>query len=180
MEEVVARVFRGADFQATAFREVEEVLAEVEQEEIGDMKTKEFLNHVEDSRIVKAIADIEKKTSGEIRIFVSSRSVGDILQTAAQQFIKLGMNQTKERNGVLIYIAPKSQKFAVIGDRGIHEKCGEAFWKEIASEMSCLLKEHQYTEALLLGVQVAGRQLIRYFPVRPNDQNELPDSVVRD
>ena len=98
------------------------------------MRTKEFLEKLEHDRISQAIAEVEKKTSGEIRVFVQRGELDDPIGAARQQFEKLGMTATRERNAVLIFVAPRSQKFAVIGDDGIHARCGDDFWHEAGRE----------------------------------------------
>lgn len=159
---------------------VEEVSAAVEREEVGDMNTKLFINQLQEERIVAAIADAEKKTSGEIRICISSRKQDDALAAAQARFEKLGMTNTRERNGALIYFAPLSQKFAVIGDAGIHARCGSDFWQAITTEMHQLLQAGKFTEAAVYAVEKVGSALAEHFPRRPDDANELPNHVVGD
>ncbi|MDB6034073.1 MAG: hypothetical protein JWM16_4411, partial [Verrucomicrobiales bacterium] len=84
------------------------------------------------------------------------------------------------RNAVLIYFAPASRQFAIWGDTGVHEKCGDTFWKEIVAGMRPFLKEERYTEAVELAVKEVGEVLARHFPREPGDINELPDDLVRD
>lgn len=144
------------------------------------MKTKEFLDRIDDARIVAAIADAERKSSGQIRIFVSRKEAAQPMADAQAQFRKLGMEKTKDRNGVLLFLSPKTQQFAIIGDTGIHEKCGPAFWEEIAASMVTLLKEGKFTEALLEAIQRTGSLLARHFPREDGDTNELPDQIIRD
>ena len=76
------------------------------------MNSREFLAQLDEARIVAAIAQAEKGTSGEIRVFVSEREVDDVVERAERRFEKLGMTRTALRNGVLLYCAPRSQKFA--------------------------------------------------------------------
>ena len=91
------------------------------------------------------------------------------------------MAATAERNGVLIYVAPRSQRFAVLGDTGIHEKCGAGFWKEIAAAMEHDFREGRYTDGLLKGIAAAGDALARFFPrTEAADRNELPDQISED
>jgi uncharacterized membrane protein len=130
--------------------------------------------------IAAAIRDAELRTSGEIRVFVSRHPVPEPVAAAEAEFARLGMTQTRERNGVLIFVAPKSQTFAVIGDSGIHEKCGESFWQELALAMAGEFRESRFTEGIRLGVQRAGELLGRHFPRRPDDRNELPDTISHD
>ena len=85
--------------------------------------------------IVAAIAEAEAKSSGEIRVHVTRRKPENLEQRALRRFDLLGMSTTKERNGVLIYIAPAVRRFRVLGDAAIHEKCGDEFWNEVAAAM---------------------------------------------
>ena len=92
------------------------------------MRTREFLSQLDHNRIVKAIREAEEKTSGEIRVYVQRGELaGDPVIAAQEKFHKLGMQATKERNGVLVFVLPRARKFAVIGDQGAHQKCGDQF-----------------------------------------------------
>jgi uncharacterized membrane protein len=99
---------------------------------------------------------------------------------AQEQFTRLGMAQTRDRNGVLIYLAPRSQQFAVIGDSGVHARCGAAFWQELARSMSEHFRNGDFTTGIVQGISRAGELLGEHFPRRPDDHNELPDRVARD
>ncbi len=144
------------------------------------MKPKQFISQLDEKKIVAAIAEAEKKTSGEIRVYISDKKRDDPLTAAKNRFEKLGMTKTRLRNGVLIYIAPVSQKFAIVGDSGINEKCGEKFWRRLSAEMSELLKEGKFTQAIVQTLNEAGAMLARYFPAAPDDKNELPNKILRD
>ncbi len=144
------------------------------------MHPKDFISKLDEEKVVAAIAEAEKKTSGEIRVYVSSKQRDDALTAAQQRFEKLGMTKTRERNGVLIYFVPLTQKFAIVGDSGIHAKCGDGFWKEITDEMSSLLKQEQFTDAVVKAVGKTGDALAKYFPSKPDDTNELPNKIIRD
>ena len=144
------------------------------------MKTSEFRERLHDDQIVAAIREAELKTSGEIRVFVSHKTVDDAVTAAQAQFIRLGMTATRERNGVLIFVAPRSHKFAVIGDEGVHKRCGDEFWRQLADEMSGHFKSARFTEGLVLGIRKAGDLLAKQFPRQPDDKNELPDRVEHD
>ena len=92
------------------------------------MRTKEFLSQLDHDRIVSAIKTAEATTSGQIRVFVQRGDLtGDPVIAAQEKFRKLGMEATQERNGVLIFVLPRARKFAVVGDEGVHAKCGAEF-----------------------------------------------------
>lgn len=132
---------------------------------------------IDHARIVAAIGDAEGRTSGEIRVVISRRPTTDAVAAAKSQFERLGMTGTAARNGVLIFLAPRSRAFAVIGDTGVHEKCGDAFWTELTAAMTEHFKRSDFTAGLVLGIERAGALLADYFPRQPDDRNELPNSV---
>lgn len=144
------------------------------------MTATEFLEQLRHDEIVAAIQAAEAKTSGEIRVFVSRKLRPDALAAARVRFAKLGMTQTRERNGVLLYVAPRSRTFAIVGDEGVHARCGEAFWREVAQAMTAEFRKGDFTAGILLGVQRAGSLLAEHFPRQGDDRNELPDTVVTD
>ena len=120
------------------------------------MRTKEFLHKLEHDRIVKAIAAAETKTSGEIRVFIQRGEIDDAVAVARRQFEKLGMTKTRARNAVLIFIAPRARKFAVLGDSGIHQRCGDQFWLQLVEAMQSYFKAHNFTDALVHAIRPNG------------------------
>lgn len=143
------------------------------------MRTHEFLNRVDHDRVVDAIKAAEATTSGEIRVFVHRGELKDDAYLYAQtKFNKLCLHKTRERNGVLIFVAPRAQKFAVLGDAGIHAKVGDPFWQQLVDKMREHFKQENFTEALVHGVTETGKLLGQYFPRQPDDRNELPDEIV--
>ena len=144
------------------------------------MQHKEFISQLDEQRIVHAIADAEKSTSGEIRVYVSHKERHDALSFAKKRFHELGMQKTRQRNAVLIYIVPRTRQFAVLGDMGIHERCGDAFWNEIVRAMSERMKNGQFTKAICEAIREVGSVLQKHFPPLPDDANELPNEVAGD
>ncbi len=88
------------------------------------------------------------------------------------------MEKTKERNGVLIFVLPRAQKFAVVGDEGIHAKCGAEFWDRVVETMRTHFVNSNFTDALVGAIEEAGRALSSHFPRENSDQNELPDEII--
>ena len=146
------------------------------------MKPHDFLQKLDDAEVVRAIQAAERKTSGEIRVFVTNGDLGAdrVVDRAAVRFEKLGMTSTRDRNAVLLYFVPRARQFAIVGDKGIHEKCGETFWSEVASGIREKLREGRFTEAVVDGIEKAGEVLASHFPRQPDDRNELPNEVERD
>ena len=146
------------------------------------MRTEAFLSELDNDRIVAAIKGAEARSRGEIRVHVSNQPTAEVEAAARAQFEKLEMTRTELRNGVLIYVAPQSQRFAVIGDAGIHERCGPDFWTRVAAAMEAAFRAARFTDGILEGVRETGDVLARHFPregARP-DVNELADDVTED
>jgi uncharacterized membrane protein len=128
------------------------------------MKPRHFLSKIDDQAIHAAIRQSEKSTTGQIRVLVSHHQVTDPVAVAQKHFIHLGLNHTPHRNAVLIFVAPRSHKFAIIGDTAVHEKCGDEFWTRVAAEMVEYFKQEQWTTALTHGITKAGELLAEHFP----------------
>jgi uncharacterized membrane protein len=139
-----------------------------------------FLSKLDHDRIVAAIAEAEKKSSGQIRVHVTRHKPANLEERAERRFELLGMTRTMHRNGVLIYIAPRLRRFRILGDAGIHEKCGDDFWKEAAGELQSHFRKGEFTEGLVRGVARIGEVLAAHFPSEAHDKEKLPDEVTED
>jgi uncharacterized membrane protein len=146
----------------------------------GDqMRTKQFLSKLEHDQIVAAIRAAELKTSGEIRVYIQRGKLNtDPLISAQKKFRRLRMDKTSERNAVLIFIAPRAHKFAVLGDKAIHEKCGEQFWQQVVDGMREHFQKEKFSRAIVEGIEEVGKLLSTHFPRTPTSSNELPDDVI--
>lgn len=136
-----------------------------------------ILNAAEEKILVDAIAVAEKNTSGEIRVHIEKTCKGDAVEQAKVIFEKLGMTATEARNGVLIYIAEESHKFAIIGDAGIHEKVGHDFWDHSKDLMLQHFKKGEFVEGIKEAVLSCGEALKKHFPFQNNDSNELSNDI---
>ncbi|MCC7233251.1 MAG: TPM domain-containing protein [Bacteroidia bacterium] len=142
------------------------------------MAAEDHFNAEDRRRIRASIAEAEKNTSGEIRIFIEDQCGENVLDAAAFIFHKLGMEKTRLRNGVLFYLAVSSRQFAIIGDSGIHEKVKDDFWYEIKRTMQNFFVEGRYVDGLSTGIRMAGEALKKHFPHQTGDKNELGDDIV--
>jgi len=132
---------------------------------------------IDQDRVVKAIGEAENETSGEIRVSVAPFFWGRVEKAAWHAFARLGMTNTAERNGVLIFVVPSRRRFVVLGDEGIHQKVGQDFWEGVAAAMSGKFRKRDFTGGLVHGIEEIGRRLKTHFPHRPDDVDELPDEV---
>ena len=89
------------------------------------------------------------------------------------------MHKTRNRNAVLIFVAPRAHKFAVVGDKAIHAKCGDEFWQRIIDGMRTHFQNEKFSHAIIEAIEEIGKVLAAHFPKRPTSANELPDDVVQ-
>ena len=133
---------------------------------------------VDQVRVVEAIREAERVTSGEIRVSVAHFFWGDVEKTAGKAFHRLGMENTADRNSVLIFLVPSRKRFAIVGDTGIHEKVGQAFWHDVSACLSSHFRREAFTEGLVEGVRMVGDRLATHFPFAGEaDRNEHSDDV---
>jgi uncharacterized membrane protein len=132
---------------------------------------------VDHDRVNAAIVAAEAGTSGRIRVLLARHRAPQPVAAAQRHFQRLGIAQLPERNGVLLFVAPRSRTFAVIGDRGVHEKCGDVFWRELAAAMTGYFRKGDFTEGLVHGIERAGVLLAEHFPALPGPAGPLTDAV---
>ncbi len=136
-----------------------------------------FFSEEEKKRILRVIREAEKKTSGEIRVFMERKTREEATARARKVFKKIGMTKTKKRNGVLIYFSLATHDFAILGDQGIHHKVGEAFWQKIVADCTRYFYRDDFAGGLEVAIREIGTELARHFPREAGDANELPDEI---
>jgi len=144
-------------------------------------RKKPFFTPEENEKIINAIQEAERQTSGEIRIFVESRcKYVDALDRAVEIFTNLQMEKTELRNGVLFYIAIKDKQLAIFADKGIHEATGgDKYWKDAVKEIVSVFSNENITEGITTSIYKIGEALKTHFPYdKEVDKNELPDEIV--
>ncbi|VAV83850.1 FIG014338: Hypothetical protein [hydrothermal vent metagenome] len=136
-----------------------------------------FLTKEEEQKIVEAIRKAEKSTSGEIRVHLESDLKEDCLEHAKEVFHFLQMDETKDKNGVLFYIAVNVKKFAIIGDSGIDKVVPDDFWESVKNTVTSEFTKGNKANGLVLGILETGEKLKQFFPFQKDDKNELLDEI---
>ncbi|MEB8330769.1 TPM domain-containing protein [Flavobacteriaceae bacterium KMM 6897] len=140
-------------------------------------KVEDFLTAEEEAAVVAAIVEAEKNTSGEIRVHIEAHTNKDHFDRAKALFHYLKMDNTKEENGVLIYVAVADKKFVVLGDKGINKVVPKDFWDSTKEAIEHQFKQGNFKKGLIDGVLKAGKALATHFPWQHNDTNELSNEV---
>jgi uncharacterized membrane protein len=143
-------------------------------------KKKDFFTHEEKEMVLEAIRVAEQQTSGEIRVYIENHCrYVDPMDRAGEIFFGLKMDHTKDRNGVLLYIAIKDRQLAIIGDEGIHREVGKEFWEKEVHELLTEFNSEHYATGIATVVTEIGEVLRTHFPYDgKTDKNELPDDIV--
>jgi uncharacterized membrane protein len=140
-------------------------------------KVEAFLTAEEEQEIIGAIRDAEESTSGEIRVHIERASQLDAFERAMEVFHYLKMDNTKQQNGVLIYVAIDAKTFVIYGDKGINDVVPTHFWDSTKDVMQSHFKANRFKQGLIEGVLQAGEQLKKHFPWIHGDTNELPNEI---
>ena len=129
---------------------------------------------------MEAIRAAEKRTSGEIRVFVESKcKYMDAVDRAVEIFGNLKMQETADRNAVIVYLAVRDRQLAVYGDEGIHNKVGDEYWRREVGLLLQNFNKEDFSAGISQCVKEIGEALHYYFPYdRGSDKNELPDEIV--
>ncbi len=143
-------------------------------------KKKDFFSKEENEMIVQSIRDAERQTSGEVRVFVESRCrFIDPLDRAREIFTQLKMGNTKDRNGVLFYVAIKDRQLAIFADAGIHSATGSQYWTDVVMHILSLFNNESYAVGIKECITKIGDALKTHFPYNAEtDKNELPDEII--
>jgi uncharacterized membrane protein len=143
-----------------------------------DKPARKFFTREEGMQIVAAIRAAEDHTSGEIRVHLENRCKHEEpMDRAAVLFRRLKMDKTARRNGVLVYLAVKDHRFAILADEGINQVVPKGFWEEIASHMEAAFRAGEFLRGLTEGISLIGPKLREFFPGEANDENELSDEI---
>ena len=135
-------------------------------------------------RVQQAVADAEKRHRGEIRFVVEAelhtaqlwRDVSP-RERAREVFASLGVWNTEENNGVLIYVLLADHGVEIVADRGI-AKVAASEWQGICRMMEVHFAAGRYEEGALAGVAAVSALLERHYPAQGGRANELEDRPV--
>lgn len=140
---------------------------------------REFFTKEQQQQMVEAIQKAEKNTSGEVRFFVESRcTYVDPVDRAKEIFFSLQMDQTKDRNAVLLYMAMDDHQLALFADEGIYQRLGNSYWNAEVKKIIAHFTKDDYTGGICHVINDIGTALQKEFPYESDDKNELPDDII--
>lgn len=140
-------------------------------------KVETFLSADEEKEIISAIRTAETNTSGEIRVHIEASSDKEHYERALEVFHLLKMDNTKDANAVLIYVAVNDHKFVIYGDKGINEVVPENFWDTTKDIIQNHFKKGDFKQGIVDGILKAGIELQSHFPWQTDDVDELSNEI---
>lgn len=144
---------------------------------MSNSKVEAFLTAPEEQEVVEAILTAENNTSGEIRVHIEPTATVDHYERAQEVFHLLKMDNTRDANGVLLYVAVNDRKFVIFGDKGINDVVSDTFWNDTKDIIQGHFKDGNFKQGIVEGILKAGEELKVHFPWNSNDTNELSNEV---
>lgn len=133
--------------------------------------------------IEEAIRACESRHPGEIRF-----AVEDALPFAAvwagvmpreraiAKFAELGVWDTAQNNGVLVYVLLADHDVEIVADRGVGQgRVPQAEWEACCRIMEEHFRAGRFRDGAIAGVEAVAEVLARHPPGEPDAGNELPD-----
>ena len=134
-------------------------------------------------RISNKISEAELITSGEIRVSIREEKTfsernSDLRELAEKEFYKLNMNQTRDKTGILLFFLLGERQFYILADEGINEKVSGNVWANVSKEIQKNFKNGYFSQGIIKGIESVSKLLGEYFPIKPDDKNELTNRVI--
>lgn len=133
--------------------------------------------------ITDAVRRAERQTRCEIRIAIeASLPLGALLgkrtsrERAGELFQTLGVANTREANGILIYVQLVDRQVEILADRGIARGIAADTWTAICHTMEMAFAACQYRAGMLEAIRQISDLLTEHFPANGDNPNELDDA----
>ena len=135
--------------------------------------------------ISQAVTDSEKRHRGQLRFVVEAELTSGQLwaglsarERALEVFSLMGVWDTEENNGVLIYVMLADRKVEIVADRGIHRHVGNQRWSAICREIELHYRKSDFAAGTLAGIEKISAEVAHYFPANGVQKNEQSDRPV--
>lgn len=124
------------------------------------------MTRTERAEITRALAEAEEGTTGRIGVRVIPDRNVDAFERAKREFVRVGLHRHSNANAALILVAPKARRFAIIGDRALHQRVGDAFWQDIVEEAQPYFARGAVADGIVYAIGRIGAALHQHFAQR--------------
>jgi putative membrane protein len=115
------------------------------------------------------------------RIFITKAEIAEEVEEAAlTSFYRSGLNNTRDRTGILIFISVFERMAYVLADEGINAKVDTAVWQEVVNLVVEGIKQRRQADGICRAVQRCGQLIQEHFPIKSDDTDELDNLIVED
>ena len=135
--------------------------------------------------IDEAIAESETRHRAEIRCAIETAlPLGYLLRgrsardRALDVFARLGVWDTAENNGVLLYILLAEHSIEIVADRGFAGRVSADEWAALAQSMEQEFRAGRFADGTLAVLRAIGQHALRHFPATGDNPNELSNRPV--
>ncbi len=132
--------------------------------------------------IEEAIEASESKHRAQIRVAIEVAlelkdfwRVGTARDRALEVFAELGVWNTRERNGVLIYVLLAERDVEIVADDGLDGRVEPNEWQRVCTLIEREFAAGRWRDGVLVGIEAATELLVREFPATGPRVNEQPD-----
>jgi putative membrane protein len=108
----------------------------------------------------------------------SAVQVRQARRLAREQFLALGLADTTERTGVLLFVSLAERYVEILADKGIHARVGEEAWRTIVDGFTADVRARRAADGFVRAIEALGAVLARHCPPRAGNPNERPDALV--
>ncbi|MGF9756149.1 TPM domain-containing protein [Microvirga sp. 0TCS3.31] len=99
-------------------------------------------------------------------------------EAASREFLRRGMTRTREKTGVLIYLALAEHHAEILADTGVADRVDPGIWTGIIADLTAAIREGRMIEGLEQAIRRIGAILAEHAPPRLDDIDELPNKVI--
>jgi len=99
-------------------------------------------------------------------------------EAAMHEFVGRGLTRTRERTGILIYVAVAEHYAEIVADIGIADRVDAQVWEDIIAELIAAIRDDRAADGLIRAVERSGAILAAHAPPRLDDMDELPNKVI--
>lgn len=132
------------------------------------------------------IRKLELQTRAELRVLIHFKKIAGlgkkpldrVYEIARLKFVDLGMTETEDRSGVLLFIAGPDRLFAVVGDEGIDARVLRDGWLTVAKKMGENFRKGRFEQGFSSAISHLAELFKEHYPIKPGDKNEISNAVI--
>lgn len=133
-------------------------------------------------RIAAVIAEVEEKTSAEIRVAIRDEREPhehslSVEELARKEFNRLRMNETRDRNGILLFVVFEDREFYIFGDEGVHRRAEPHTWTEVAEAITNRFSLGDFEGGVTDALRLIRSRVHEAMPRGEGDIDELSNQV---